>query len=147
MKPEKATSIWFPIITPHYFQGVMIFEKSQKSADQDLLVKMDRLSREGGWGALLIKVLFLKKHVTFFFFFFCYSKNEEIALLHEFIFVFTWVCFCVFWYFNRVTLSEKSCQKRRIQKNIEIDGGGGGSHIGELYTAGASNLLHAMVYS
>ena len=58
----------------------MIFEKSQKSADQDQGCPEKEV-------VLFLKVLFLKKHVTFFCC--CYPENEEITLLHEFIFVFT----------------------------------------------------------
>ena len=61
---------------------------------------------------LLIKVLFIKKACNVVF---QSSKNEEITLPDEFIFMFIR-------YFNRVILLEKSCQKRGVWKK-QKDGG------------------------
>ena len=68
---------------------------------------------------LLIKVLLVKKasYIDFWF-----SKNEEITLPPEFIFVFIW-------YFYGAILLEKSCQKGRGRGVIKIKGDG---HIGGL---------------
>ena len=63
---------------------------------------------------LLIKVLLVKKasYIAFWF-----SRNEEITLPPEFIFVFIW-------YFNGAILLEKSCQKWRGRGVIKIKGDG-----------------------
>ena len=50
---------------------------------------------------------------------FLVSKDEEITMPNEFIFVF-------FWYFIGPILSKKSCQKWGIQKKDNWGGGGGG---------------------
>ena len=61
---------------------------------------------------LLIKVFFINKHVTLFFY--C-SKNKEITLPHEFVFVFIR-------YFIRAILSKKFCQKRGVRKKYKKGG-------------------------
>ena len=61
---------------------------------------------------LFIKVFYIKKHVTFLV-----SKDEEITMPNEFIFVF-------FWYFIGPILSKKSCQKWGIQEKDNWGGGG-----------------------
>ena len=61
---------------------------------------------------MLIKLFFIKKTCNVVF---QSSKNEEITLLHVFIFVFIW-------YFIGAILSRKSCQKQGVQKKDKKEG-------------------------
>ena len=71
---------------------------------------------------LLIKMLFIKKAFNAVFWF---SKNKEMILPHEFIFVF-------FRYFIGAMLTEKPCQKWGVRKNNKKgDGNIGGLSIEE----------------
>ena len=66
------------------------------------------------------------------------SKNEEITLPHEFIFVFVWS-------FIGALLSETSCQKHGVQKKYKkrkVKGWGGGSHIGLSIEGGFKSSAH-----
>ena len=63
---------------------------------------------------LLIKVLFIKKHITLFI---SLLKMKKPTLPHEFIFVFIR-------YFTGAILSEKFCQKRSFQKKYNKGGWG-----------------------
>ena len=74
---------------------------------------------------------------------FLVSKDEEITMPNEFIFVF-------FWYFIGPILSKKSCQKWGIQKKDNWGGGGGGGgwpYKGLSIEEGDSNLLYTMLAS
>ena len=112
--------VYLHIVNPLIYRGVVIFEKSQKKGVR-FSCKNGSQFMQWGWG-FCRKIFWIKSHpgVAYKSSFyknahniaFQSSRNEEITLPHEFIFVFVW-------YFLGGDVVEQSCQKQGGQKRIK----------------------------